>query len=81
MVEAQTPWDGDGRYDRRPSERAASAILSLFDAPGGVAFSYVVRIKSMTTHIQKQKKRKKNNYPRANKLDSPCSFFREFVAH
>ena len=27
---------------------AASAILSLFDAPGGVAFSYLVIIKSMT---------------------------------
>ncbi len=29
-------------------ERAASAIVSLFDAPGGVAFSYLVIIKSMT---------------------------------
>jgi hypothetical protein len=27
---------------------AASAILSLFDAPGGVTFSYLVIIKSMT---------------------------------
>ena len=45
---AQTPWVGDGRYDRRPWERAASAMVSLFDPPGGVAFSYLVIIKSMT---------------------------------
>jgi hypothetical protein len=44
MVEAQTPWVGDGLYVRRPSERAASAIVSLFDPPGGVAFSYLVII-------------------------------------
>jgi hypothetical protein len=44
--EAQTPWVGDGRYDRRPWERAASAIVSLFGPPGGVAFSYLVIIKS-----------------------------------
>ncbi len=47
MVEAQTPWVGDGWYDRRPWERAASASVSLFDPPG-VAFSYLVIIKSMT---------------------------------
>jgi hypothetical protein len=34
MVEAQTPWLGDGLYVRRPCERAASAIVSLFDPPG-----------------------------------------------
>ena len=37
---AQTPWVGDGLYVRRPCERAASAIVSLFDPPGGMAFSY-----------------------------------------
>ncbi len=46
MVEVQTPWVGDGLYVRldvrRPCERAASAIVSLFDPPGGVAFSYLV---------------------------------------
>ncbi len=48
MVEAQTPWVGDGRYDRRPWERAVITIVSLFGPPGGVAFSYLVIIKSMT---------------------------------
>ena len=51
MVEAQTPWVGDGMYVRRPCERAARDIVSLFDPPGGVAFSYLVIIKSMT-HTQ-----------------------------
>jgi hypothetical protein len=38
-------------YVRRPWERTDSVILSLFDAPGGVVFSYLVIIKSMThTH-------------------------------
>jgi hypothetical protein len=56
MVEAQTPWVGDGLYVRRPSERAGSVILSLFDAPGGVLFSYLVILKSIThTDIREQK--------------------------
>ncbi len=38
-------------YVRRPCERVVSAIVSLFDPPGGVVFSYLVIIKSMThTH-------------------------------
>jgi hypothetical protein len=46
-------------------ERTPSAILSLFDAPGGVAFSYLVLIKSMTPHLgipifQRNEKRKKD---------------------
>ncbi len=52
MVETQTPWVGDGLYVRRPWERDTNAILSLFDTPGGVTFSYLVIIKSMThTHV------------------------------
>jgi hypothetical protein len=48
MVEAQTPCLGDGLCTSGDHERAASAILSLFDVPGGVVFSYLVIIKSMT---------------------------------
>ena len=53
MVEAQTPWVEDGLYVRRPCERAAIAIVSLFAPPGGVAFSYLVIIKSMTHKVFK----------------------------
>ncbi len=42
-------------YVRRPCERAVSVILSLFDAPGGVTFSYLeiekVRKKDKLTAI------------------------------
>ena len=41
---------------------AASAILSLFDVPGGAAFSYLVIIKSMT-HTLFLKRKKKYGQP------------------
>jgi hypothetical protein len=59
MVEAQTPWVGDGMYVRRPWERVASVILSLFDVPGGVTFSYLSHNKIHDTH----------NYVKSGKVD------------
>ncbi len=37
-------------------ERAVSAIVSLFGPPGGVAFSYLVIIKSMTQTVRTNKR-------------------------
>ncbi len=60
-------------YVRRPWERAASAIVSLFGPPGGVTFSYLVIIKSMT-HTYDSFLRKGNTWNRESPLYDRTSY-------
>ncbi len=48
MVEAQTPWVGDGWYVRETMREGCQHHSITVGDPGGVSFSYLVMIKSMT---------------------------------
>jgi hypothetical protein len=64
---------GSWRHNSTPEknwERAASATVSLFEPPGGVAFSYLVIIKSMTDALWRN-----CAMPKPQRLENPKIYF------